>query len=133
MPIANNDLLPLDRRDANNIGQIAAAPILGTVANTVNVVQLAARTTGVTINSAVGTITLVSAAGTTVAAAFTVTNSQVAAQDVVVASVQTGTDARFVYVTATATGSFVINTATLGGTTTESPIINFVVIKSAII
>ena len=48
------------------------------------VTQGTSRTTGVTLNKTAGAITLFSAAGTTTAATFTVTNSTVAATDVII-------------------------------------------------
>ena len=87
-------------------------------------------TTGVTINKIAGAITLVSAAGTTVAASFTVTNSTVAATDTIIVCQKSGTDKYYTSVTAVGAGSFQITFNTTGGTTTESPVFNFAVIKS---
>lgn len=95
------------------------------------VTQITSRTTGVTLNTVTGAITLVSAAGSAVAASFTVTNSTVAATDVVVVSQKSGTDLYDIFVTATAAGSFRITSFTTGGVTTEQPVFNFVVIKGA--
>lgn len=134
MPIGSNDAVAISRRDVNNASTGGAGVLLyGTTANTTNVTQATSRTTGVTINAAVGTITLFNVAGAATAAQFTVTNSFVEAKDVVVASIGTATDPRYVYVTATAAGSFNVNTATLGGITVEAPVINFVVIKGAVV
>ena len=94
------------------------------------VTQLTSRTTGVTLNKTAGAITLFSAAGTTVAATFTVTNSTVAATDVVILNQKSGTDLYDLMVTAVAAGSFNITFRTTGGTTTETPVINFAVIKA---
>jgi len=91
--------------------------------------QATSRSTGVTLNAVCGAITLVSAAGSATPATFTVTNSAVAATDVVVASQKSGTDAYAVYVTAVAAGSFKLTVVDLTGTTTEQPVINFAVIK----
>lgn len=88
------------------------------------------RTTGVTINKTCGSITLVSAAGSTTIAAFTVSNSTVAATDTVVVNQKSGTDKYRIYVTAVGAGSFEISFATLSGTTTEQPVFNFAVIKA---
>lgn len=93
------------------------------------VTQATSRTTGVTINTPTGAITLVSAAGSAVAASFTVTNSSVAATDVVLVSQKSGTDLYEIFVTAVAAGSFRITSFTTGGTTTEQPVFNFAVIK----
>jgi len=94
------------------------------------VTQATSRTTGVTLNKTNGAITLVSAAGTATWQSFTVTNSTVAATDVVVLSQRSGTDLYMLEVTAVAAGSFRISFATTGGTTTEQPVFNFAVIKA---
>ena len=94
------------------------------------VTQLTSRTTGVTLNKTTGAITLVSAAGTTVAATFTVTNSTVAATDVIILNQKSGTDLYNLMVTAVAAGSFNISFRTTGGTTTETPVFSFAVIKA---
>lgn len=94
------------------------------------VTQATSRTTGVTINKACGAITLVSAAGSTTFQSFTVTNSLVAATDVIRVCQKSGTDKYAIWVTAVAAGSFVITFATLSGTTTEQPVFNFVIHKA---
>jgi hypothetical protein len=94
--------------------------------------QASSRTTGVTLNTLCGRITLVSAAGSTTAASFTVTNSEVAATDVVVVCQKSGTDKYDLSVTAVADGSFQITSRTYSGTTTEQPVFQFAVIKAAI-
>jgi hypothetical protein len=94
------------------------------------VTQATSRTTGVTLNKTSGAITLFSAAGTTTAATFTVTNSTVAATDVIILNQKSGTDLYDLMVTAVAAGSFNITFRTTGGTTTETPVFNFAVIKA---
>jgi hypothetical protein len=93
------------------------------------VTQLTSRTTGVTLNKTSGAITLFSAAGSATAASFTVTNSTVAATDVIILNQKSGTDLYDLLVTAVAAGSFRITFLTTGGTTTEQPVFNFAVIK----
>lgn len=93
------------------------------------VTQATSRTTGVTLNKTTGAITLVSAAGSATPATFTVTNSAVAATDVVLVSQKSGTDLYEIFVTNVAAGSFKITSFTTGGTTTEQPVFNFVVVK----
>ena len=93
------------------------------------VTQGTSRTTGVTLNKTTGSITLFSAAGSATAASFTVTNSTVAATDVIILNQQSGTDLYDLAVTAVAAGSFRITFLTTGGTTTETPVFNFAVIK----
>jgi len=94
-----------------------------------SVTQVTSRTTGVTLNKTNGAITLVSAAGLATFQSFTVTNSTVAATDVVYVTQKSGTDLYQIFVTATAAGSFRITFATTGGTTVEQPVFNFAVIK----
>ena len=94
------------------------------------VTQGTSRTTGVTLNKTSGAITLFSAAGTTTAATFTVTNSTVAATDVIILNQKSGTDLYNLMVTAVAAGSFNISFRTTGGTTTETPVFSFAVIKA---
>lgn len=93
------------------------------------VTQATSRTTGVTLNKTTGAITLVSAAGSASYQSFTVTNSAVAATDVIIVNQKSGTDKYIILVTAVAAGSFQITFATTGGTTTEQPVFNFAVIK----
>ena len=93
------------------------------------VTQTTSRTTGVTLNKTNGAITLVSAAGLATFQSFTVTNSTVAATDVVSVVQKSGTDLYQIFVTAVAAGSFRITFATTGGITVEQPVFNFAVIK----
>ena len=95
------------------------------------VTQATSRTTGVTLNTVTGSITLVSAAGTATWQSFTVTNSTIAANDTVIVNQRSGTDLYMIHVTNVAAGSFQITFATTGGTTTEQPVFNFAVIKGA--
>jgi len=94
------------------------------------VTQATSRTTGVTLNTICGAITLVSAAGSTTRQSFTVTNSTVAITDTIIVSQRSGTDLYMIDITAVAAGSFRITFATTGGTTTEQPVFNFSVIKA---
>jgi hypothetical protein len=94
------------------------------------VTQITSRTTGVTLDKTTGAITLFSAAGSGTAATFTVTNSTVAATDVIILNQKSGTDLYDLMVTAVAAGSFNITFRTTGGTTTETPVFNFAVIKA---
>lgn len=94
------------------------------------VTQATSRTTGVTLNTVTGAITLVSAAGSATWQTFTVTNSAVAATDTVIVDQVSGTDLNMIAVTNIAAGSFKISFATTGGTTTEQPVFRFTVIKS---
>ena len=93
------------------------------------ITQATSRTTGVTLNKPCGAITLVSAAGSTSWQSFTVSNSLVAATDVIKVVQKSGTDKYMIHVTAVAAGSFVITFATTGGTTTEQPVFNFAIVR----
>lgn len=134
-----NDLVRITRVDTNGNGSPSAVP----VSNLFNVTgvgyssggavtQLTSRTTGVTLNSLSGAVTLFAAAGSATPASFTVTNSAVAATDVVDIAVKSSTTNLYeVFVTAVAAGSFQVTFFTTGGTTSDSPVFSFVVIKAA--
>lgn len=107
------------------------------------VTQATSRTTGVTLDKITGEIVLV--AGTISgheADAFTLTNSFIAANDVVVCSIKSGVAAGTqkyyqAQVVTTSAGSCVIavgnlDNGTIPSTGTDSPVIQFVVIKGAI-
>jgi len=94
------------------------------------VTQLTSRTTGVTLNNVCGAITLFSAAGSATATSFTVTNSTVAATDLIEVGEKSGTNLYVVVVTAVAAGSFQITFFTTGGTATDAPVFTFAVVKS---
>ena len=94
------------------------------------VTQLTSRTTGVTLNKTAGAITLFTAAGTATPQTFTVTNSTVAATDVIVLSQRSGSNQYILLVTAVAAGSFNVTHYTTGGTASEAPVINYAVIKA---
>ena len=96
------------------------------------VTQLTSRTTGVTLNASCGQITMFSAAGNPAAATFTVTNSQVSANDVIIVNQKSGTNLYLLLVTNIANGSFNINFYTTGGTATDAPVLNFSVIKGSV-
>lgn len=93
------------------------------------VTQGTSRTSTVIINAVSGAITLYSAAGTSAYTSFTVTNSRVAATDVIIINQKSGTDKYEVFVTNVGTGSFQVTFSDISGTTVEQPVFNFVVIK----
>lgn len=138
----SNDYVVVTRRDANGVGDRSAIGInnlsdgtgagygTGTGAGGA-ITQITGRTTGVTLNTYSGAITLVSAAGSATPASFTVTNSKVAATDTIILVQKSGTDLLELHVTAVAAGSFRITFFTTGGTTTEQPVINFAVVRAA--
>lgn len=100
------------------------------------VTQITSRATGVTLNKLCGTITTDPtslAAGAE--ATFTVTNSRVAATDVVVCAIKSGgttSGSTWAKVTAVAAGSFDITMTNLHAATADTAalVINFAVIKS---
>ena len=113
--------------------EVTAGKAIGYVSGSA-VTQLTSKATGVTINSPAGAITthdasLVGDAEVT----FTVTNSEVAATDVVVVSVQTGasTGLYLAFVSAVAAGTFDITISNLGATAGETVVLNYAVIKAA--
>ncbi len=95
------------------------------------VTQATSRTTGVTLSKPTGAITMFSAAGSVVAATFTVTNTLVAATDTIILNQKSGTNLYVLLVTAVAAGSFNITFYTTGGVATDAPVINFALIKGA--
>ena len=94
------------------------------------VTQGTSRTTGVTLNTVCGAITLFTDGGSEFWQSFTVTNSVVAATDTIIVNQRSGTDLYMMHVTAVGAGSFRISFATTGGTTSEAPVFNFAVIKA---
>ena len=95
------------------------------------VTQGTSRTTDVIINDVVGSITLFSTAGSATWQSFTMTNSTIGINDVIVVNQRSGTDLYMIEVTAVAAGSCRISFATTGGTTSEAPVFNYAVIKGA--
>ena len=99
------------------------------------VTQATSKSTGVTLNKVCGQITTHDASLAAAAeVAFTVTNSFVAATDVVVASIASGgtSGAYNLQVSATAAGSFDLALGNMSaGSLGEAVVINFAVIKAA--
>jgi hypothetical protein len=99
------------------------------------VTQLTSKSTGVTLNKISGQITMVNSALAAAAeVSFTLTNSTIAANDVVVVSIKSGATsaAYFVTVGATAAGSCNITLGnTSAGSLSEAVVLNFAVIKAA--
>lgn len=138
-PPDTDDLVLVTRVDANGVGspggvtpnQLFETAGLGYDAGAGGAVtQGTDRTTGVTLNTFCGAITLISAAGSATPASFTVTNSKVAATDTIIVNQKSGTDLYEIFVTAVGAGSFRITSFTTGGTTTEQPVFNFAVVKA---
>lgn len=99
------------------------------------VTQATSKSTGVTLNKSMGKITMNAAslaAGASVT--FTLTNSAISANDVVIASISGGgtAGAYWPYVSSQATGSAVIGLwNSTGGALAEAVVINFAVIHGA--
>ena len=142
---AGGDVLPIVQATTSTTKQLSVTnlftsptfitPALGTVASG-NISACTSTSMALTtpvIGAATGTsltATMFSAAGTTTAATFTVTNSTVTATDVIILNQKSGTDLYDLMVTAVAAGSFSLTFRTTGGTTTETPVFNFAVIKA---
>lgn len=121
---------------SGNLSLIGASSTLGYgVGSGATVTQATSRTTGVTLNKGTGAVTLFST--TTVAgtfASFTLTNSLIAATDVIIVNFASATSANSygVCVTAVSAGSCRIQVHNIAAVATaEAPVINFVVIKGA--
>ena len=136
----SNDIVLLARLNSDSVGSPGGV-VVGKLFNTIGAgyttgagaakTQLTSRTTAVTCDSLCGAITLFAAAGSATAASFTVNNTFVDATDTIVLSVKSSTTNLYqVMVTAVAADSFQITFFTTGGTTSDSPVINFAVIKA---
>jgi hypothetical protein len=97
------------------------------------VTQATNKTTGVTLNNVVGAITLNAASlAATTSVGFTVTNSAVAATDIVIVNIKSGgtVDSYTVTVDTVAAGSFRISLRNVtAGALAEAVVLNFAVIK----
>lgn len=111
---------------AGGLGYAAGLGIGGAVT------QLTSRTTGVTLNKLSGAITLFAAVGSATPASFVVTDSQVAVNDIIDISVQSATNSYLAYVSQVAVGSFTVTFESRVGTASDSPVLNFNVIKGTI-
>jgi len=129
--VAGTDYLPmsggnltgaLKTSSVNGIGYATGAG--GTVTQTTS------RGSSVTINKACGSITLVSAAGSTTWNFFAVINSVVAATDTIIVNQKSGTDQYEIHVTNVAAATFRIAFRTTSGTATDQPVFNFSIIKA---
>lgn len=133
------DFVQIVRADTNGVGTTGAVGVTKVFdgagvgySSGAAITQGTSRTTGVTISAYAGAITLFAAAGSTTPASFTVTNTKVNATDTIVLSVKSSTTNLYeVFVTAVAAGSFQITFFTTGGTTSDSPVISYAVVRSA--
>ena len=117
-----------------SIFEATAGKLIGPTVGT-SVTQATSKSTGVTANAAAGVITLNDAALAAAAeVSFTVTNSEVAATDVVVVNHASGGTAGSYLVQANslAAGSFKITVANVSaGSLSEAIVLNFVALKGA--
>lgn len=96
------------------------------------VTQATSRSTAVTVNKPTGSITMLSAAGSTSWSGFVVNNSLVGINDAVILSLRGGNSNFYTFqIGAVGTGNFQINFLA-GGTAIDAPIINFAIIKGAV-
>ena len=98
------------------------------------VTQLTSKSTGVTLNKPSGQITTHNASLTGGAeVSFTVTNSEIAATDVVIVNVASGatTGTYIASISAVAAGSFDVTLSNVGTTAGEALVLNFVALKGA--
>lgn len=99
------------------------------------VTQATSKSTGVTLNKSMGKITMNAASlGAGASVTFTLTNSTISANDVVIASISGGgtAGAYWPYVSSQTTGSAVIGLYnSTGGALAEAVVINFAVIHGA--
>jgi hypothetical protein len=95
--------------------------------------QSTSRTTAVTSNTATGQITMFTAAGSATAATFTVNCTAIAAGDTVVYAVTSGaTNLYEFFTTAISAGtSFNVTFLTTGGTASDTPVVNYTIIKGS--
>ena len=126
---SSNDTIKLLKRDSTTWIEVERSLMSANADNAVT--QATSRTTGVTNNAIRGQITLFSAAGSTVAATFTLTNSFITLGDMIVVNQRSGTDKYVVLVTNIGSGTCDITFYTTGGTTTEQPLFSFCVIKNS--
>jgi len=116
--------------------EVTAGKSIGYVSGTGGAVtQATSKSTGVTLNKPCGAITTHNAALADAAeVTFTVTNSEVAATDVVVACIKSGgtSGAYTLTVGAVAAGSFDLTLSNVsGGSLSQAVVINFAIVKAA--
>ena len=95
------------------------------------VTQATSRTTAVTLNKPTGAITMFTAAGSATWARFTLSNSLIAANDLVVCQVNGAPSNNYqVFANGCTAGSCWINFVSVSGTASDTPVINFAIIKA---
>jgi hypothetical protein len=96
------------------------------------VTQTISRATAVTLDKCAGQITMFTAAGSATWATFQVNNALVTANDTVLLSVTGATNAYVMFVSSISAGAFIILFSSVSGTASDTPKINFTVVKGAI-
>lgn len=114
---------------------VGAATIAGTTSGGGSVTQLTSKSTGVTLNGATGQVTMNAAAlAATTTVTFTLTNSSVAAKDIVlpqIVSGNAGAGTYQVWTEAVSAGSVKFNVRNMSaGSLSEALVIGFAVVKS---
>lgn len=138
--LSTSDKVLIDRIDANGVGTPGAISVFN-LFNGIGIgygtggggaiTQATSRTTGVTLNALSGQITMFTAAGSTTAASFTVTDSAVKATDTVEVVPTGGSNLYEIFVTNVTNGTFVVTFFTTGGVVSDTPILNFAVVHAA--
>lgn len=138
--LAVTDKIMIDRVNANGEGTPGAISVLNVFNGTGlgygigaggAITQITSRATAVTLNTYSGQITMFAAVGSATAASFTVNDSLVKATDTIEIVPASATNVYLVQVTAVAAGSFQVTFFTTGGTASDSPVLNFVVIHAS--
>lgn len=139
--LATTDKVMIDRVDANGNGTPGAIGVFNLfngigigygVGGGGAVTQITSRATAVTLNTLSGQITMFSAAGSATAASFTVNDTLVKATDTIEIMPASGTNVYLVQVTSISAGvSFTVTFFTTGGTATDAPVLNFVVVHAS--
>jgi hypothetical protein len=139
--LATTDKVMVDRIDANGVGTPGAISVLNVFNGTGlgygvggggAITQITSRATAVTLNAYSGQITLFSAAGSATAASFTVNDSLVKATDTIEIMPSSGTNVYLVQATSISAGvSFTVTFFTTGGTATDAPVFNFVIVHAS--
>lgn len=113
------------------LADISASYINNLVNSRATVTQLTSRTTGVTINSLSGAITLFTANASTSPTSFVVTNNLVGQNDVIITNFQSSSASNtyFTSIDDITNGTFTVTFASWIGTASDTPVLNFAVIK----
>lgn len=139
-PVLNTPTVATPTFTGSFVGNLtSASPVTGVGYATGSggvVTQLTSKSTGVTLNTMCGNVTMNNAAlANSAIVSFTVTNSSVLATDNVFASISAGgtVGAYRVVVSAIAAGSFSVSIRNdSGGSLSEAPVIRFTVFRGAI-